>query len=124
MRKIQTDNGLKPKGHYSQGIIHNDILYISGQVSVDPESGKDLIGTPGEETERILKNVDMILKEAGTSKEKVIKVTVYTSDMEYWGEINQEYGKYFDDHKPTRVIVPTGDLGDGFKVEIEMMAAV
>ena len=124
MKIIQTDNELRPKGHYSQAIIHNGILYVSGQIAVDPETGEDLLGTPGEETERILKNVDMILKEAGTTKDKVIKATVYIPDMKYWDEVNEVYAKYFENHKPARAIVPTGDLHNDFKVEIEMMVAV
>ncbi|HCX02900.1 MAG: RidA family protein [Tissierellales bacterium] len=124
MKIIQTDNELKPKGHYSQAIIHNGILYISGQIAVDPDTGKDLLGTPKEETERILKNIDLILKEAGTTKDNVIKATVYIPDMKYWDEVNEEYAKYFGDHKPARAIVPTGDLHNDFQVEIEMMVAV
>lgn len=124
MKIIQTDNELKPKGHYSQAIIHNGILYISGQIAVDPETGENLLGTPKEETERILKNIDLILKEAGTTKDRVIKATVYIPDILHWDEVNKAYAEYFEDHKPARAIVPTGDLHNDFKVEIEMMVAV
>ena len=124
MKVVTTDNALKPSGHYSQAIIHNDLVYISGQLAIDSNTGEKIFGSIEEETEVVLHNLDLILQEAGSNKEHVIKTTVYISDIALWSRVNQVYGAFFANHKPARAIVPTRDLHFGFQIEIEAIAAL
>lgn len=124
MKTITTDNALKPAGHYSQAIEHDGIIYISGQLAVDPESGQKVYGTIAEQTQIVLNNIDLILKEAGSAKNKVLKVTIYIPDVSLWDQVNAVYADFFEAHKPARVIVPTRDLHFGLSVEIDAIAYV
>ncbi|BES65017.1 RidA family protein [Gottschalkiaceae bacterium SANA] len=124
MKVVTTDNALKPSGHYSQAIIHNDLVYISGQLAIDSSTGEKRFGSIEEETAVVLQNLDLVLQEAGSNKDQVLKTTVYISDIALWGRVNQVYGEFFANHKPARAIVPTRDLHFGFKVEIEAIAAI
>ncbi|QZY56164.1 RidA family protein [Crassaminicella profunda] len=124
MKIISTNNALRPSGHYSQAIIHNDLVFISGQLSVDPDTGKKKFGNIEEETERVLKNMEMILKEANSDKNHVLKTTIYIPDISLWDKVNKVYSDFFGEHKPARAVVPTRELHFGFQVEIEAIAAV
>ncbi len=124
MKVISTDNALKPAGHYSQAVVHNDLVYISGQLAIDPESGEKVFGTVSEQVEVILNNIGLILDEAGSSKDKILKVTVYIPDVKLWDQVNETYAKFFEDHKPARVIVPTRELHFGLSVEIDAIAYI
>lgn len=124
LKTIQTENALRPAGHYSQGIIHNDVLYVSGQFSIHPDTGEKVFGTAAEEAAQILVNLEGILEAAGTSIDRVIKVVVYVADIGYWDEVNAVYSAAFGDHKPVRTVVPTNELHFGFKVEMDFIAAV
>ena len=125
MKTITTDNALKPAGHYSQAIIHNGLIYTSGQFAFDADTGEKHQESIEEETRHVLKNLELVLKEAGSCKEKVIKTTLYISDIDLWTEVNRVYAEFFGDHKPVRSVVPThGDLHFGFHVELEAVAAI
>lgn len=124
MKYISTNNALKPSGHYSQAIVHNDIIYISGQLAINPESGKKQFGSIEEETERVLKNIELILKEANSDKNNVLKITIYIPDISLWDKVNKIYTTFFENHKPVRTIVPTRELHFGFKIEIDAIAAI
>ena len=124
MKYISTDNALKPSGHYSQAIVHNDLVFISGQLAVDHDTGEKKFGTIEEETSRVLKNTELILKEAGSDKNHVLKTTIYIPDMSLWDKVDTIYSDFFENHKPARAIVPTRDLHFGFKIEIELIAAI
>ncbi|MCY6485038.1 Rid family detoxifying hydrolase [Clostridium aestuarii] len=124
MKFISTNNALKPSGHYSQAIVHNDLVFISGQLSIDPETGEKKFGTIEDETDRILKNIELILKEAGSDKNHILKTTIYIPDISLWDKVNKVYSDFFENHKPTRSVVPTKDLHFGFKVEIEVIATI
>ncbi len=124
MRVITTDNALKPAGHYSQAIEHEGIIYVSGQLAIDPKTGEKVHGSVSEQTQIVLQNIELILKEAGSSKEKVLKMTIYIPDVKGWDEVNEVYSSFFSDHKPARVIVPTRELHFGLLVEIDAIAYV
>jgi len=124
MEFISTDNALKPSGHYSQAVVHNDLIFISGQLSIDPITGKKIFGTVEEETERILQNIALILEKANSDKNHVLKTTIYISDIAFWDQLNKVYSQFFNNHKPARSVVPTNKLHFGFKVEIEAIAVV
>lgn len=124
MKIISTTDCPPPAGHYSQGIVHNGLLYVSGMLAVDPVTGEKKLGTIEEQTRQALENIDGVLRAAGTSRDRVIKCTCYVADIELWGRVNAVYAEFFGDHKPARAVVPTRELHFGFLVEIECIAAV
>ena len=111
-----------PQGHYSSAVEHNGMIFISGQLSIDPLTGKVPEGGIEVETCQALKGVDEALKVAGLGRNDVIKCTVFTSDVAYWGEINRVYADFFGSHKPARSVVPVSALHHGCLVEIEAIA--
>ena len=124
MKEVSTQNAPKPAGHYSQAIVHNNIVYVSGQLPIDPKTGEKRLGSIEEQTEQALKNLSEILKAAGSSINQVIKTTVYVSDIELWGRVNAVYARFFGEHRPARAVVPTRNLHYGFQIEIEAIAGV
>jgi len=124
MREISTGNAPKAAGHYSQAIVHNNIVYVSGQLPIDPKTGEKHIGSIEEQTEQVLKNLSEILKAAGSNLNQVIKTTVYISDIELWDRVNTVYSRFFGEHRPARAVVPTRNLHFGFQIEIEAIAAL
>ncbi len=123
MRSIETPLAPKPAGHYSQGIVHGGLLYIAGQLPIDPATGAQIHGSIEEQTQCVLANVDGVLKGAGSSRDRVLKVTVYVTDISLWPRVNAVYAQFFGTHKPARAVVPTPPLHHGFLIEIEAVAA-
>lgn len=124
MKAVSTKNAPSPAGHYSQAIIHNDIVYVSGQLAIDATTGEKRLGSIEEQTEQALNNLRHILEAAGSNTDHVLKTTVYVSDISLWGRVNDVYSKFFGSHRPARAVVPTRELHFGFKIEIEAVAAV
>jgi 2-iminobutanoate/2-iminopropanoate deaminase len=124
MDYINTPNAPQPAGHYSQAIVHNGMVYVSGQLPVKPDRSSAEVGAIEEQTLQALNNVEQILIAARSDKSKVVKVTVYISDISLWGRVNDVYSRFFGNHKPARAIVPTKDLHYGYQIEIEVIAAV
>lgn len=122
---INTPNAPAPVGAYNQAILHNGVLYVSGQIALDPTSG-ELITTDIEtETRRVLDNLSAILEAAGTDRDNVIKCSVFVSDMENFGRINTVYAEYFDEENaPARALVEVANLPKYVNVEISCIAAV
>lgn len=124
MKFIQTNNALTPAGHYSQAVVHNDMVYISGQLAIDHETGNKVFGSIEEQLGVVLNNINLILIEAGSAKEKVIKVTIYIPDVSLWGQVDKIYADFFGTHKPARVVVPTRELHYGLSIEVDAIAYV
>lgn len=122
MEYIQTDDALKPAGHYSQAIKHAGLLYVSGQLPIDPDTGNKINGDINTQANRVFKNLELVLKHAGSDINKVIKLVIYISDVELWDKVNNICGEYFVVHKPVRTIVPTRNLHFGFNIEIDCIA--
>lgn len=108
-------------GHYSQCIEHNGILYLAGQLPIDQVT-KTIPAKVEEQVDLALKNVEIILKEAGSSKNNVLQVRVYISNIDLWDKVNERYSIFFENHRPVRCIIPTRDLHFGCLVEIEVTA--
>ncbi len=123
MKFVITESSRKRNAPYSPGVIHQGILYVSGQLALVPETGKVPEGGVREHARQALANLDEVLRCAGVPKEQVLQCRIYTPDVSWWDEINMEYTAYFGDHRPARVVVPTGPLHYGSLVEIEAMAA-
>ena len=124
MEFITTETSRKRNAPYSPAVAYNGILYISGQLPLVPETGKVAEGGVREHAKQALSNMDEVLREAKVPRENVLQCRVYTSDIAYWDEINVEYTAFFGDHRPARVVVPTGPLHYGSLVEIEAVAAI
>ena len=124
MIEISAQNAPKPSGHYSQAMVHNNIVYVSGQLPIDPKTGEKRIGSIEEQTEQALSNLSEILKAAGSDMNRVIKTTVYISDIALWARVNSVYSRFFGEHRPARAVVPTRNLHFGFQIEIEAIAVV
>lgn len=124
MKEISTPNAPKPAGHYSQAIVYDGIVYVAGQLPIEPKTGEKRLGPIEEQAEQALKNVSAILKAAGSDLNQVLKTTVYISDIALWPQVNEVYSRFFGEHRPARSVVPTKELHFGFKIEIEAIAFV
>lgn len=111
-------------GPYSQAVIHNGLIYVSGQIAFDPETNKFSPGTIEEESELAIKNLKTILEEAGSFLNRVLKVTVFLADINDYGRFNEIYRRYFSESLPARVCVQAGALPMGAKVEIDAVAYI
>ncbi len=123
MKTVFTPAAPRPSGHYSQAILHQGTVYVSGQLPIDPKTGERKLGSIQEQTEQVLRNLEGILQAAGSSLDRVLKVTIYVSDISAWDQVNQVYARFFGNHRPARAIVPTRELHYGFQIEVEAVAA-
>jgi 2-iminobutanoate/2-iminopropanoate deaminase len=123
IKPIQTANAPNPAGHYSQAIAYGGLVFVAGQLSIDPESGEKKLGSIEEQTEQVLKNIGAILRAANSDLSRVLKMTVYVSDISLWGAVNTVYARIMGEHRPARAVVPVKELHHGFLVEIDAIAA-
>ena len=121
-KTINTSNAPAAIGPYSQAIEANGFLFISGQIPVNPETGKIVEGGITEQTEQVMKNIEAILKEAGYTFNDVVKSTCLLSDMSNFAEMNAVYGKYYPENPPARAAFAVKDLPLGVLIEIETIA--
>ncbi len=124
MRIIKTKNAPKAIGPYSQGINHNNFVYTSGQIPINPETGKLVQGNFKLEVEQVLNNVDAVLKEGGSSINHAVKLTVFVTDLSKFSELNQVFETFFDENPPARSAVEVSALPMGVRVEIEAIGYV
>lgn len=124
MKSISTLNAPAPGGHYSQAMVYNGLVFVSGQLSIDPQTGEHLPGSIEEQTEQALNNIAEILKAANSDLSRVLKTTCFVADMDLWAAVNSVYARVFGEHRPARAIIPTGELHYGFLVEIDAIAAM
>ncbi|MBC8320854.1 MAG: RidA family protein [Bacteroidetes bacterium] len=121
---IYTDNAPAPIGPYSQAVEQNGMLFISGQVPVDPETGSVVPGGVAEQTEQVMKNIQAIVQSAGFGNDlsKILKCTIYLNDMSLFAEMNAVYGTYFPVTPPARAAFAVKGLPLNALVEIEAVA--
>jgi 2-iminobutanoate/2-iminopropanoate deaminase len=124
MQKVQPKDQPTPKGHYSPGVVHNGLVYVSGQLPMDLVTREPFAGAIEEQTELALRNVEAVLRSAGSDLQQVLQFTIYVSDIELWGKVNETYARVMGDHRPARAIVPVKDLHFDTKIEIQAIAAV
>jgi 2-iminobutanoate/2-iminopropanoate deaminase len=124
IENIETRNAPAARGHYSQAVVYNGLVFVSGQLSIDPQTGEKKLGSIEEQTEQVLKNVAAILNAANSDLSRVLKMTVYVSDIELWEAVNKVYARVMGEHRPARAVIPTGKLHYGFLIEIAAVAAV
>ena len=123
MKIVATEKAPKALGPYSQGYVHNGVLYTAGQIAINPEVNDVEATTIEAQTEQVCKNLGEVLKEAGTSFDNVLKTTCFLADMSDFAAFNEVYGKYFTS-KPARSCVAVKTLPKNVKCEVELIAAV
>ena len=124
MKVIQPNGQPQPKGHYSPGLEHNGLVYVSGQLPMDLVTRQPFTGSIEEQTELSLRNVEAVLHAAGSRLDHVLQFTIYVSDMELWGRVNETYARVMGEHRPARAMIPVKDLHFGTQIEIQAIAAV
>ncbi len=124
MRTISTDRAPKAIGPYSQGIAASGLLFLSGQVPLDPGTGQLVQGTIQEEVTRVLENLKGVLEAAGSGLQGVVRTTVYLTNLEDFTAMNEVYARYFGEHRPARSTVQVAALPRGARVEIDAIASV
>ena len=124
MKKIiNTKNAPAPVGPYNQSILFNGMLFVSGQIAINPKSGELIIDTIEDETDQVMKNIQAILTEAGLTFENVLKCSVFVADMNNYSRINAVYAKYFNETTaPARELVEVANLPKFVNVEISVIA--
>jgi len=123
-KALETDKAAILGGPYSQAIIHNGIIYLSGQGPIDSQTNQVVHGTIEQETELSLENIRIILEEAGSSLNKVLQVRVYLLDMKEYSRFNEVYKRYFQTDPPARTCIQAGKLPFGIRVEIDAIAYI
>ena len=126
MKKIiNSPNAPAPVGPYNHATAYNGVLYVSGQIALDPKTGDLIKDNIEAETEQVMKNLQAILAEAGITFKNVLKCSVFVSDMGNYGRINAVYAKYFDEETaPARELVEVANLPKYVNVEISLIAAI
>lgn len=119
---INSNMAPAPIGPYSQAVKAGNTLYVSGQIALNPQSGELVQGSLTDETRQVMKNLEAVLKEAGMSFEQVVKCSIFLMDMNDFAEVNEEYGKSFNNQPPARETVQVSGLPKGVRVEISCIA--
>lgn len=120
---INTKNAPAPIGPYSQAVIVNGMLYVSGQVAINPATGDVIKGSINDETKQVMENLKSILTEAGLDFSNVVKTTIFLKDMNNFKNVNEVYGSYFTKDFPARETVEVARLPKDVNVEISVIAA-
>lgn len=121
---LNTDNAPAAVGPYSQAAKVGNLLFISGQIPLVPETGELITDDIKNATRRSLDNLKAILENAGSSLDKVIKATIFVTNIDDFGAVNEVYSEYFANHKPARSFIQVAGLPKGATVEIELIALV
>ena len=119
---IYTENAPEPIGPYSQAVLAGNMLFISGQIPIDPTSNQLIIGSIADEARQVMKNLDALLKSSGFLFEDVVKTTIFLSNMNHFAEVNEIYGSYFSANFPARETVAVLGLPKNVNVEISLIA--
>ena len=119
---IATDRGPKAIGPYSQAIRANGFVFVSGQIPLDPATQQLVAGDVQAQTERVLENLKGIVEAAGSSLDRVVRVTVFLADMNEFAAMNEVYGRYFQNQSPARSTVQVARLPRDVRVEIDVIA--
>lgn len=119
---IRTDNAPAPIGPYNQAIQYGDMLFVSGQIALDPATGELVQGDIQAETTMVMKNLEAVLAAAGMNFSNVIKSTIFLMDMGQFAQVNEIYGGYFSENPPARETVQVAWLPKGVNVEISVVA--
>lgn len=121
---IATEKAPGAIGPYSQAVKAGNLVFVSGQIPIDPATGNFVSEDVAEQTEQVLKNLQAVLEAAGTSISSVVKTTVFLADMNDFGVMNEIYGRYFGENSPARATVQAARLPRDARVEIDCIAVI
>jgi len=124
LNPVKTDGAPGAIGPYSQAMSVDGWVFCSGQIPIDPTTGELVEGSIGAQTDQVLKNLAAVLEAAGASLARVVKTTVFLSDMSYFTDMNEVYAEHFGDHRPARAAVAVRTLPKNVDVEIEAVARI
>ncbi len=119
---INTTNAPAPIGPYSQAVIANGFLFLSGQIPINPENGEVITSSIEEETHQVMRNIKALLIEASYDFNDVVKTTIFLSEMSLFANVNEVYGSYFQSNFPARETIAVKGLPKGVNVEISVTA--
>ena len=122
-KHVATKLAPTPIGPYSQGVIAGGLLFVSGQIPIDPATDKLIQGDIKVQTEQVLKNILAVLKEAKMGPENVVKASVFLADLADFPQMNEVYGKYLGKEPPARSTIQAAGLPKGARIEIDVIAA-
>lgn len=122
MEFIYPEGWRRPAGHYSPGLSHSGLVFVSGQLPLDLETRQPFTGSIEDQTELALRNVERVLNAAGSGLGNVLQMTIYISDIELWAAVNETYARVMGEHRPARAVVPVKDLHFDTKIEIQAIA--
>jgi len=123
IESIVTSDAPTPAGHYSQGIAHDGLLFVAGQLAVRPDGGHQLDAPFEDQARQAIANMLAIVRAGGSSPGRVLKVNVYIVGVEHWPAFNRVYAEMFGDARPARAVIPVPELHHGYLVEIDAVAA-
>lgn len=121
---VRTDTAPAAIGPYSQAVIANGLVFCSGQIAIDPSTGVMITGDVRAQTERVMANLAAVLTASGTSFDRVVKATIYLSDLNDFAVVNEIYGRHFSATPPARATVEVSRLPRDASVEIDLIAVV
>jgi len=122
VKTVQTKGAPGAIGPYSQAVVAGGFVFVSGQIPLDPATGQVVTGPIGAQTERVLANIAAILEAAGSRLDRVVRATVFLTDLGDFAAMNEAYARAFEDHRPSRSTVQVAALPKGAAVEIDVIA--
>ncbi len=122
--RVFTKDAPKPVGPYSQAIRAGDFLFVAGQVPVNPETGEFVTDSISIQTRQCMENIKAILAAAGSSLSDIVRTTIYLTNIQDFGDVNEAYGNYFDLNPPARTTIGVAALPKGVAIEIDVIAFV
>jgi reactive intermediate/imine deaminase len=124
MKAVSTEAAPVARGHYSQAIVHGGIVYVAGQLPIDPRDPDKRVTDFESQARRVIENVIAIVEAAGSSRDRILRATVYIADVAHWPAFNKVYAELLGAHKPARTVVPVAQLHYGYLVEMDAIAAL
>jgi len=121
---VSTTDAPAAIGPYSQGVVVGNLIFTAGQIPLDPVSGEVVGNEIGEQSESVMRNLESVLRAAGSSLSHVVKTTCFLSDLNDFAAFNEVYGRWFGDHKPARSTVQVAKLPRGVRIEVECIAMI
>ena len=124
MRFVATPDAPAARGHYSQAVVHAGLVYVAGQLPIDPANPEGRLEAFDAQARQVIANVAAILAAAGSGLDHVLRSTVYIADVAHWPRFNAIYAEAFGAHRPARTVVPVAGLHYGYLVEMDVIAAL
>jgi 2-iminobutanoate/2-iminopropanoate deaminase len=124
MKAITTPSAPAARGHYSQAIVHGDLVYVAGQLPIVPDSPDSRLTDFTAQARQVIANVIAVLEAAGSGPERILRATVYIADVSHWPDFNAVYAEMLGTHRPARTVVPVAQLHYGYLVEMDAIAAL